>query len=72
MAKKVAKTVPNITDMVEKMKSYVESATADSNKFDNGTNDAGARVRKVMQEIKGMCKEIRDAITEVKNIRKDQ
>lgn len=68
-AKKV-KALPNISAMAGKMKDHLDSAVADCEKFDNGTNAAGSRVRKVMQEIKVMCKEVRDAVTEVKNARK--
>lgn len=65
-----AKVLPNIVAKIEAMKTYIEMAEKDGVKFDEGNNAAGARVRKAMQEIKGICKEIRDAVTEVKEARK--
>jgi hypothetical protein len=66
-----AKVLPNIVVKINAMKAFVESAEKDGAKFDEGNNAAGARVRKAMQEIKGVCKEIRDAVTEVKEARKE-
>lgn len=43
----------------EKLKSLVESATADVEKLDNGTKAAAGRIRKVMQEVKKVAQQIR-------------
>lgn len=67
---KKAKTIPNITDMVSRLRDSLEAALVDCEKFDKGVNAAGARIRKVMQTVKVNCKEIRDAVTEVKESRK--
>lgn len=66
-----AKVLPNIVTKIDGMKSIIMAAEKDGLKFDEGNNAAGARVRKAMQEIKGICKEIRDAVTEVKEARKE-
>ncbi|RZK80247.1 MAG: histone H1 [Pedobacter sp.] len=55
----------------EKLKEVVAAAEADVEKFYNGGNGAaGTRVRKALQEIKGLAQEIRTEITEKKNSEK--
>jgi hypothetical protein len=73
MAKEKAKKNEEISieKMInEKITSNFETILADSSKFDSGNNAAGKRIRKGLQEIKVAVKEIRDAVTEVKNSRK--
>lgn len=54
-----------------KLKEVVASVEKDVEKFYNGKNSAaGTRVRKSLQEIKGLAQEIRKEITEKKNISK--
>jgi hypothetical protein len=54
-----------------KLKEAVASAEADAEKFYNsGNSAAGTRVRKALQEIKGLAQEIRTEITEKKNAAK--
>jgi len=51
-----------------KLKEVVASVETDVEKFYNsGNNAAGTRVRKALQEIKGLAQEIRSEITEKKN-----
>jgi len=54
-----------------KLKEVVAAAEADVEKFYNGGNSAaGTRVRKALQEIKGLAQDIRTEITEKKNAAK--
>lgn len=54
-----------------KLKETVASVEKDAEKFYNGNNNAaGTRVRKALQEIKGLAQEIRNEITEKKNAAK--
>lgn len=49
----------------------VEEMETDFEKFyDKGVGAAGTRVRKHLQELAGLCKEVRKDVTEVKNARK--
>jgi hypothetical protein len=51
-----------------KLKETVASVEKDVEKFYTGNNAAaGTRVRKALQEIKGLAQEIRKEITEKKN-----
>ncbi|HMI01213.1 MAG TPA: hypothetical protein VK541_01950 [Pedobacter sp.] len=51
-----------------KLKEVVTSVETDVKKFYNsGNNAAGTRVRKALQEIKGLAQEIRAEVTEKKN-----
>jgi hypothetical protein len=68
---KKAKVLPKVFEMVQAMQESCEYILKDCDKFDNGTNAAGARIRKAMQEIKVNCKEVRDAVTEIKTSRKE-
>lgn len=50
------------------LKSLVEAAQADAEKFFTNKNSAaGTRVRKALQEIKVLSQEIRTEVTETKN-----
>lgn len=51
-----------------KLKSLVENAESDFAKFyDKGNAAAGTRVRKAMQEMKGLAQDIRKEVTDKKN-----
>ncbi len=51
-----------------KLKELVAAVEADADKFYNsGNGAAGTRVRKAMQDLKGLAQEIRTEITEKKN-----
>ena len=54
-----------------KLKEVVASVETDVEKFYKGGNAAaGTRVRKALQEIKGLAQEIRNEVTEKKNAQK--
>lgn len=51
-----------------KLKELVASVEADVEKFYNANNGAaGTRLRKAMQDLKGLVQEIRTEVTEKKN-----
>lgn len=54
-------------DAIKKIVAEMEN---DVQKFEGGTNAAGARVRKYCQEIKSACKDLRDAVQKEKEKRK--
>ena len=54
-------------DAIKKIVSEMEN---DVQKFEDGTNAAGARVRKYCQDIKAACKGLRDDVQELKEKRK--
>jgi hypothetical protein len=50
----------------------VETMEGDFEKFyDKGVGAAGTRVRKHLQELAKLCKEVRNDVTAVKNARKE-
>ena len=54
----------------DSIKKIVAEMENDVQKFEDGTNAAGARIRKYCQEIKLQCKGLRDAVQEMKEKRK--
>ena len=52
------------------IKQLVDETTDDVQKFIDGNNAAGGRVRKHMQTIKKLAQEVRKEVQEVKNSRK--
>lgn len=53
-------------------KTLMEGMQDDFEKFYNkGNSAAGTRVRKHLQELAKLCKEVRNHVTEVKNSRKE-
>ena len=51
-----------------KLKDLIASVEKDAEKFYNGGNSAaGTRVRKALQDIKGLASEIRKEVTDLKN-----
>ena len=51
-----------------KIKEMVEAAEADAKKFyESGNSAAGTRLRKVMQDLKGIAQDVRTEVTELKN-----
>lgn len=51
-----------------KLKELLTSVEIDAEKFYNGGNSAaGTRVRKAMQDLKGLAQDIRTEVTERKN-----
>jgi hypothetical protein len=57
----------NIIEILKKMQDVINLAMTDGEKFDNGNNAAGTRVRKHMQELKNMAQDVRVKISEIKN-----
>jgi len=54
-----------------KLKEILSSVEADADKFYNkGSKASGTRLRKALQEIKGLAQEIRNEVTELKNTEK--
>lgn len=60
------------TNRFEDFQKVVEAMEADFEKFyDKEVNAAGTRVRKHLQELAKLCKEVRNDVTAVKNARKE-
>ena len=57
-----------ITMILENIQRQVDEALVDAVKFDNGNNSAGTRVRKAMQNIKGLAQEVRVEVQEQKSV----
>ena len=60
----------NVLEIFEQIKETVNNIEVDVNKFDNGNNAAGTRVRKAMQDLKTLAQEMRVTVQEVKNAEK--
>lgn len=56
-----------IIDKLTQMQNFIGLAMTDAQKFDNGNNAAGTRVRKNMQEIKKLAQSIRAQVSDIKN-----
>jgi hypothetical protein len=55
-----------------KFEEVVANMKGDFEKFyDKENNAAGTRVRKALQELGALCKDVRKDVTEVKNARKE-
>ena len=55
----------DFANIVEKMESDFEKF------YDKSVSAAGTRVRKHLQELAALCKDVRKDVTEVKNARKE-
>ncbi len=61
------------TNRYQEFAKVVEAMENDFEKFyDKEVGAAGTRVRKHLQELAGLCKDVRKDVTEVKNQRKTQ
>ncbi len=61
-----------MTNKYEQFTKIVEAMETDFEKFyDKGVNAAGTRVRKHLQELAALCKEVRKDVTDTKNSRKE-
>ena len=67
---KAVKKEKEIKPLVADLQEMLIDILADAEKFDTGNNSKGKKVRIGLQEIKKRIKDIRDAVTEVKNVRK--
>ena len=52
---------------VTKIQEVLNSVQTDVEKFGNGNSAAGTRIRKAMQEIKGLAQEVRSEVQTIKN-----
>jgi hypothetical protein len=60
------------TNRHQEFAKIVENMETDFEKFyDKGVSSAGTRVRKALQELAALCKDVRKDVTEVKNQRKE-
>ena len=57
----------NIIKLMVRMEKEFMSAANDSEKFVEGNNSAGTRVRKCMQNIKNLAQAVRKEVQEQKN-----
>ena len=58
----------NTTNRLEQLIALLEETRVDHDKFFNGGNNAaGTRVRKAMQEVKGLAQELRGEVQDTKN-----
>jgi hypothetical protein len=55
----------------ETLKQLVANMEADVQKFYNGNNAAGTRVRKHLQDVKKACQDMRNEVQEIRTSRKD-
>lgn len=56
-----------ISDKLTQMMELISLSMTDAEKFENGNNTAGTRVRKNMQEIKKLAQSIRAQVSDIKN-----
>lgn len=60
-----------MANRIEEFRTIVESMEADFAKFyDKENSSAGTRVRKALQDLAGLCKDVRKEVTELKTTRK--
>ena len=55
---------------IQNMIARLEACMSDAEKHERGIDAAGARVRKVLSDVAGQCKDTRAAIQEARNARK--
>ena len=63
------RSVMSVKAMVENIYELLEDAHVDAEKHDNGNSAAGTRVRKAMQQLKGIAQDIRLKVQSDKNSR---
>jgi hypothetical protein len=56
-----------IIELLQNMEGQMERAAFDAVKFDQGNNSAGTRVRKAMQNVKGLAQQVRLEVQAQKN-----
>ena len=54
-------------ESIQKIQEVLNNALVDVEKFNNGNKSAGTRIRKAMQEIKGLAQEARLHVQSIKN-----
>ena len=60
-------TENNVIKLFQKMEVELEKCIPDAEKFVEGNNSAGTRVRKYMQTIKNLAQEVRVEVQQQKN-----
>jgi len=60
-------TENNVIKTMMKMETVFKNCAEDAEKFAEGNNSAGTRVRKYMQEIKNLAQEVRVEVQNQKN-----
>jgi hypothetical protein len=56
-----------VSKLFDEMQNILNDSQNDVNKFCEGNNSAGTRVRKTMQAIKALAQEVRTEVQEQKN-----
>ena len=56
-----------VSKLFDEMQNILNDSQHDVNKFCEGNNSAGTRVRKVMQAIKALAQEVRTEVQDQKN-----
>ena len=56
-----------ITETLENIERQLHEAATDAMKFNQGNNSAGTRVRRAMQNIKGLAQQVRLEVQAQKN-----
>ena len=51
----------------QKIQEVLDTIQGDVDKFKNGNKSAGTRIRKAMQEIKGLAQQVRTQVQLIKN-----
>lgn len=54
-------------ESMQKIQEVLNDVLGDVEKFENGNKTAGTRIRKAMQEIKGLAQEVRTQVQLIKN-----
>ena len=57
----------NVIKLLQQMEKEFMAAAVDSEKFVEGNNSAGTRVRKYMQNIKNLAQDVRKEVQTIKN-----
>ena len=56
-----------LNEMISAMNSEFNDATTENDKFSNGNNSAGTRLRKHMQNLKNLAQRVRTEVQDQKN-----
>ena len=56
-----------LNEMMSAMESEFANAIVENNKFSNGNNSAGTRLRKHMQNVKNLAQRVRTEVQDQKN-----
>jgi hypothetical protein len=70
LAKPIKKELIMVENKLSEIIKLLCEASDDATKFDNGNSSAGTRVRKAAQDATHALKDLRKAVSEVKNERK--